>query len=118
MTAARGANALLAGCILAAAALAACGWEDLSSYPCPPGGTTLTYANFGQQFFGAWCVRCHGGPNGYSSRAFTDLSTIRAQAADIFRNAAEDNTSMPPGPDDPPKDERYKLAEWLACGAP
>lgn len=100
------------------AALAACGWEDMSSYPCPQGGTTLTYENFGQQFMDGYCVSCHGGPNGYSSRSFTDLATIRAQAADIFRNAAEDNTTMPPGPNDPPKTERYKLAEWLACGAP
>ena len=103
---------------MVAAALAACSWEDMSSYPCPQGGTTLTYQNFGQQFMNDYCVSCHGGPNGYSSRAFTDLATIRAQAADIFRNAAEDNTTMPPGPYDPPKEERYKLAEWLACGAP
>jgi mono/diheme cytochrome c family protein len=114
------ASALLAGVMLWAAALAGagCGWEDISSYPCPPGGTTLTYASFGQAFFFKYCVQCHGGPNGYSSRSFTDLGTIRSQAADIFRNAAQDNTSMPPGPVDPPQSERYQLAEWLACGAP
>jgi hypothetical protein len=96
----------------------ACGWEDMSTYPCPQGGTTLTYDNFGQSFFTTYCVSCHGGPNGYSSRAFTDVTTIRAQAADIFKNAAEDNETMPPGPYGPPKDQRHKLAEWLACGAP
>lgn len=104
--------------VMIAAAAAACSWEDMSSYPCPQGGTTLTYDNFAKPFFDGYCVRCHGGPNGYSSRSFTDVDTIRAQAADIFRNAAEDNTSMPPGPDNPPQDERYKLAEWLSCGAP
>jgi hypothetical protein len=36
----------------------------------------------------------------------------------IFARAAGDNTSMPPGPDDPPEAERAMLAEWLACGAP
>jgi hypothetical protein len=106
--------ALLLGVVLAAA----CGWEDMSSYPCPTGGTTLTYQSFGQPFFDGYCVQCHGGPNGYSSRSFTDVSTIRAQAADIFRNAARDNTTMPPGPNDPPQAERYKLGEWLSCGAP
>jgi mono/diheme cytochrome c family protein len=95
----------------------ACSWEEMSDHPCPS-TSTLTYENFGQQFFQTWCVSCHGGPNGYSSRAFTDLDTIRAQAADIFRNAAEDNTTMPPGPNNPPQEDRYKLADWLACGAP
>jgi|GEM_PF-1286744 len=105
--------------VLVFAALApACTWEDMSSYPCPDGGSTLTYANFGQTFFADWCVSCHGGPNGYSSRSFTDLDSIQAQAADIFKNAAEDNETMPPGPNGPPKDQRYELAQWLACGAP
>jgi mono/diheme cytochrome c family protein len=102
--------------VLTSAALGC--WEDMSSYPCPPGGTTLTYENFGQSFFSEWCVSCHGGPNGYSSRAFTDVDSIRAQADDIFKNAAEDNATMPPGPVGPSKAQRDDLAEWLACGAP
>jgi hypothetical protein len=109
-------SALLIVAILASTALGC--WEDMSSYSCPDGGTTLTYENFGQSFFSEWCVSCHGGPNGYSSRAFTDVDTIRAQAADIFKNAAEDNATMPPGPDGPSKAARDELAEWLACGAP
>jgi hypothetical protein len=36
----------------------------------------------------------------------------------IYIRAAGSNDSMPPGPDDPPRAERDKLAEWLACGAP
>jgi len=103
---------------MVAALVAACSWEEMSDYPCPQGGTTLTWDNFGQDFFKTYCFQCHGGPNGYSSRAFTDVGTVRAQAADIFRNAARDNTTMPPGPVNPPQDQRYKLAEWLACGAP
>jgi hypothetical protein len=104
--------------IMMIAALAACSWEEMKDYPCPQGGTTLTYDNFGKGFMESYCVRCHGGPNGYSSRAFTDVDLIRANAADIFRNAARDNVTMPPGPDDPPKDARYQLGEWLSCGAP
>jgi hypothetical protein len=104
--------------IVMIAALAACSWEEMKDYPCPQGGTQLTYDNFGKGFMDSYCVRCHGGPNGYSSRAFTDVDLIRANAADIFRNAARDNVTMPPGPDDPPKDARYQLGEWLSCGAP
>lgn len=111
-------RAILFVALVGSALAASCGWEEMADYPCPPGGTTLTYDNFGKQFFAGYCVTCHGGPNGYSSRSFTDVATIRAQAADIFRNAARDNTTMPPGPDDPPKDQRYMLGEWLACGAP
>ena len=90
----------------------------IDEHPCPPGGTSLTYQNFGEGFFDAYCIRCHGGPNGYSSRAFTTVDDIRANADRIFANAAADNTAMPPGPDGPPASERAELADWLACGAP
>lgn len=98
--------------------LAACDGTSIESHPCPPGGTTLTYESFGRSFMDGYCVRCHGGPNGYSSRAFTDLESIRAQRARIFVNAAGSNVAMPPGPDAVPAIEREKLADWLACGAP
>jgi mono/diheme cytochrome c family protein len=91
--------------------------ETIADRSCPPGGTTLTYESFGKPFFDRWCVQCHGAGNAYSSRSFTTVDTIRAQRDRIFVNAAGDNTTMPPGPDDPPLDEREKLAEWLACGA-
>jgi hypothetical protein len=98
---------------------AACSFgASIEQHPCPPGGTNLTYVNFGQGFFTAYCVRCHGGPGGYSSRAFTTLDAIRAEKDRIFINAAADNTSMPPGPDGPPDSARQELADWLACGAP
>ena len=90
----------------------------IQDHPCPPGGTTLTYDDFGQPFFETWCIRCHGGPNGYSSRSFTTVESIRSQADRIFINAAADNTFMPPGPDGPSPAEREQLADWLACGAP
>jgi hypothetical protein len=98
--------------------LAGCSGTPIDQHACPPGGTTLTYDNFGKGFFDAYCVRCHGGPNGYSSRAYTTLDAIRANKDRMFVNAAADNRSMPPGPDGPPDSARAELADWLACGAP
>jgi hypothetical protein len=104
---------------LVAAAVAACSvGTSIDDHPCPQGGTTLTYQNFGSGFFAAWCIRCHGGPNGYSSRSFTTAFDIRANKDRIFVNAAADNAFMPPGPDGPTSKEREDLADWLACGAP
>jgi len=109
---------LLFPAILGAVIAACSGADTIDQHACPPGGTTLTYDNFGKQFINDYCVSCHGGPNGYSSRAFTTVESIRASKDRIYANAAADNTFMPPGPDDPPKSERDRLADWLACGAP
>jgi hypothetical protein len=109
---------LLASLALGAAAASCHVDTSIGDHPCPPRGTTLTYDNFGRPFFTVNCVRCHGGPNGYSSRSFTTVEAIRSQADRIFINAAADNESMPPGPDGPPTEERERLADWLACGAP
>ena len=57
----------------------------------------------------------HGAPESFR---FDSLAQVRAHAARIFVRAAGPNTTMPTGPDDPPADERDRLAEWLACGAP
>jgi mono/diheme cytochrome c family protein len=106
------------------AASAACKPEtSLEAYPCPAGGTALTYDSFGRDYLATNCQTCHGqasadrqgAPPGYD---FGTLAQARAQKARIFARAAADNTTMPPGPDDPPLVERNKLAEWLACGAP
>jgi uncharacterized membrane protein len=91
--------------------------EDM---PCPPAGTTLTYASFGAGFFADHCNRCHsearnGAPEQYR---FDTVDEIRTHAARIFIRAAGPNVTMPPGPEDPPADARDQLAEWLACGAP
>ena len=95
----------------------------IDQYPCPPGGTQLTYENFGGDFMSRYCERCHAGnsPNRMGAPpdyVFDTHAEVFAARDRIFANAAADNTSMPPGPDDPPKVERDKLAEWLACGAP
>jgi hypothetical protein len=111
-----GAHVLVVTAALLAAACS--GADEIGDHPCPPEGTPLTYENFGKPFFDRYCVHCHGGANAYSSRAFTTVEAIRSQRDRIFVNAAADNTSMPPGPEDPPAAEREQLAEWLACGAP
>jgi hypothetical protein len=98
--------------------LACSGATTMDEMPCPPTGTTYTYESFGKAFFATHCVGCHGGPNGYSSRAFGSLESIRSSRDRIFVNAAADNASMPPGPDGPTRAEREALAEWLRCGAP
>jgi hypothetical protein len=36
----------------------------------------------------------------------------------IYARAADDNTSMPLGPDGPDSTTRHQLGDWLACGAP
>lgn len=104
--------------LLCAVTEACASFDEMADHPCPPQGTKLTWDNFGQGFMETHCVRCHGGPNGYSSRALNTVETVRASRERIFVNAAAGNTAMPPGPDDPPRAERDKLAEWLACGAP
>lgn len=105
-------------------ALAGCAPEtSIDDRPCPPEGTTLTYETFGRAFMQAHCQSCHGqptqdrkgAPSGYD---FGSVEDVRAYKARIFARAAADNTTMPPGPDDPPEADREKLAEWLACGAP
>jgi mono/diheme cytochrome c family protein len=99
--------------------VASCSGADLiADHPCPPGGTAHTYETFGREFFATHCGSCHGGTNGYSSRAFNTLENIRAQRDNIFKNAADGNTAMPPGPDGIPAAERQALGDWLACGAP
>lgn len=95
-----------------------CAPSSLADTPCPPDGTALTYENFGETFFDANCIHCHGGSHGYSSRGFTSVERIREDRERIFVTSAADNVSMPPGPDDPPAADRERLAEWLACGAP
>ncbi len=110
--------------LAALAGAAACGsWTELSDVPCPPGGTTLRYASFAEGFMGAYCNRCHSAPEGDRNGAplgivldtYPGVYNLRER---IFLRAAASNTTMPPGPDDPPQAERDRLAEWIACGAP
>src|SRR5262249_43171563 len=104
-------------------ALSSCAYETIDQHPCPPGGTTLTYANFGQRFMNEWCQSCHASTSVNRQGApgefiFDTVQQVQLHRDRIFVRAAASNDSMPPGPNDPPRQQRDQLAEWLACGAP
>ena len=106
-----------------ALSVVACKETTIDEVACPPGGTKLTYDDFGREFMAKNCQTCHGQPSEDRKGApesfdFGTLDAVRAHKDRIFARAAADNTTMPPGPDDPPRVERDQLAEWLACGAP
>ncbi len=105
-------------------ALASClDFTTIEDVDCPDGGTTLDYESFGRPFMSAWCNRCHSARTDLRQGAPEDIvldthERVIAHKDRIFARAAADNDSMPPGPDDPPRAERDRLAIWLACGAP
>lgn len=96
---------------------------EISEVSCPPEGTKLTYESFGRDYLAANCQTCHGrggserkgAPSDYD---FGTVEGVQKWRSRIFARAAGDNVTMPPGPDDPPREGRAKLSEWLACGAP
>jgi uncharacterized membrane protein len=113
------------GAVLALLVLVACGAsnESLDQRACPSGGTTLTYASFGAEFFGQWCESCHAASSANRNGAPPDVTfdtqaQIIAWKDRIYARAADDNTSMPLGPDGPDSATRQELGDWLACGAP
>ena len=88
-----------------------------------PDPGTLTYENFGAQFLNVNCNTCHASTAGHrhgapESYAFDTIEGVHKHRDRIFVRAATSNVSMPPGPEDPPAEDRERLAEWLACGAP
>ena len=102
---------------------AGCNLVTIDEYPCPDGGTTFTYENFGAPFMTDYCNRCHSAPDGQRNGApdsdvFATHAEVVAHAARIFARAADTNDSMPTGPDTIPPQLRVDLANWLACGAP
>ncbi len=111
-----------AHCLSLAVLLAACTDAALpiDELACPATGTTLTYDNFGADFLSENCNRCHStGTNGAPRKfRFDTVEEVRTHSTRIFIRAAGPNVTMPPGPTDPPADQRDQLAEWLACGAP
>jgi hypothetical protein len=100
-----------------------CNIVTLDEYPCPPGGTALTYENFGAPFMASYCNSCHSAPNGDRNGApddfvFDTQAEVIAHKDRIFARSADTNDSMPPGPDEIQPVFRVNLAIWLACGAP
>jgi cytochrome c5 len=94
-----------------------------------PSDQTLTYENFGRDFFESYCTRCHsselsgsdrhGAPVGYD---WDDIEAVRAHTDLIDKMAAAGpdatNMSMPPTDPRPTLTAREQLGEWLVCGAP
>lgn len=92
-----------------------------------PSGSTLTYSNFGEQFFESYCLRCHSSDVSGNARMgapadhdFDTLGEIELFQEHIDQLAAfgpdSENDAMPPGGASPSDDERLKLGEWIACG--
>jgi cytochrome c5 len=96
---------------------------------CPSGGSTLTYDNFGKQFFANYCQHCHASTVKGAARmgapadhVFDTVDEISLLAPHIDEYAgsgpASTNTHMPPaGNMAPSVADRQKLSEWIACGA-
>lgn len=114
--------------------LAGCPAESVFGPPtesvCPTGGTTLTYANFGQPFMESYCTRCHSsslvGAERHGAPSFHDFDTlfgIRAVSDHVDETTAAGPAAMNDGmPNDsgpaPTLEERKKLGEWIACDMP
>lgn len=98
-------------------------WDSLEERPCPE-DSILTYENFGGPFMLNFCTGCHQSMLPADMRQdaplevnFDDVDDVRAWADRIWARSADQNLTMPPvGP--PDDEERWRLGEWLACGAP
>lgn len=89
-----------------------------------------TAQNFGNAFMQTYCLSCHSesltGAARQDAPVGVDFDTpedVRRQSALIDIHAAAGpnatNTEMPPAERTPPmQQEREKLGQWLACGAP
>lgn len=118
---------LISSAIGCALWLAACSSE--SGATCPP-GSTLTYTSFAKGFVDTYCVRCHssqlaGEEARQKAPEGVDYDThdgVRANADKIDERAAAGpdsiNDSMPPDGALPTEEDRRRLGEWIACGAP
>jgi len=93
-------------------------------------GSTLDYDCFARGFFESYCVRCHASTltgaarNGAPPDVNLDsrAAITPAIAARVDRVAAAGptriNTFMPLSGPAPSDEERDRLGEWIACGAP
>lgn len=101
---------------------------------CPP-QSPLTYRSFGAGFLRTWCTGCHsstlpeverqGAPGGVDFDRPEHLAAlapaIRERAlleVDAFLADPEGSAAPMPPAGLVPADDRRRLAEWLACGAP
>ena len=114
----------MAALVCAALALSAC---TPSGATCPP-DSSLTYENFGGDFFSKYCTRCHSATltgearhSAPTGRNYDTREEVQADIGEIDEEAAAGpnsvNTGMPKDAPFPTDDERRMLGEWLACGA-
>ncbi len=105
--------------VLSTAAVA-CEEGEPTGSVCPT-GSQLTYDNFGKHFFETYCYRCHDAQHEESPK-LDSIMSIRSHIGDIDKMAAAGpkatNDEMPEDGTAPSVEERKKLGEWLACGAP
>ncbi|MDY7227533.1 hypothetical protein [Hyalangium rubrum] len=103
--------------------------EGSSGATCPSAGAP-TAQDFGSAFMERYCLSCHSAsltgrarrdaPEGMN---FDTLEEVRRQAAAIDSHAAAGpngvHSAMPPvSTPQPTRQERERLGQWLACGAP
>lgn len=108
--------------VIALVALIACKKTgDATGSTCPT-NSTLTYDNFGKTFMTNYCTECHSSTGGkHEQPMLDDITSIRGAISDIDRTSAAGpnaTNDVMPGDFDVAEDERRKLGEWLACGAP
>jgi hypothetical protein len=104
----------ICGAMLAAACTDEGKPTGIEPLECPPEGTTLTYANFGEPLISSNCTArgCH-------DRRVPVLTTqdgVQAAADDILDAAVY--TDAMPRTGTMTIDDRRLLGEWLVCGAP
>ena len=95
----------------------------LADRVCPP-DSFLSYANFGAGFMSQYCTGCHSVDVPMAQRHdaplgvdFETLDKVREHMEFIYVDAADFYDKMPPA-GGPKVEDRMRLGEWLACGAP
>jgi cytochrome c5 len=94
-----------------------------------PDDSSLTYDNFGKEFFASYCNRCHAesvtgaarmmAPSDHNFDTQAEIALLGPHIDEYAGSGPEStNTHMPPSGKMPTKEEREKLSEWLACEAP
>jgi hypothetical protein len=94
-----------------------------------PSDSTLTYANFGQQFMQNYCLRCHsetltcdqrmGAPSDHNFDQLAEIDLLSPHIDEYAGSGpSSTNTHMPPSDPKPSMTDRQKLSEWIACGTP
>lgn len=100
--------------------LAGCG-DDAETVDCSM--STLSYANFGEEFMTNYCIDCHttgdpdrgGAPVGVN---FETLQLVQNQASSVDRRSGANGNGMPPIAYEaqPSQADRVLLTEWITCG--